>query len=206
MNAPKFDNDRQDWYMTADDAQGTRFYFGVGAWPGSWEVSERKIGDGSVDGNCYSSLAYAFAAFDQTVAEYKNDSWGYVVNLSITWPDDPDDPDGSWLTVPVLSYDTAAGRLERVYPKSIPAPAMPELATFGGEPLTCDMCDDVAAVESVDFSSLLRDIADVRDWCGSYYDAYGKRGEFDAWDDPLFIAVKKLQRYMERRAARVFTA
>ena len=197
----QFDPNRSDWYIWFDDTTDTKLYLGVGDWPGAWSVNVQKIGDGGVDGETYDSPHDAYDAFNAEVDALEHDDWGHIVTLSITWPDDEEGY--CWDSVPVLKADGSS--LEVLAGIGLPTP--PELRVFDRRQFFYETAERIdSAVDSADFSDMLRDIADLRDWCGDYYDAYGQRGEVDAWSDPLFLAAKRVQTAMEARALRVFSA
>lgn len=73
-------------------------------WVGAVCVTVQKVGDGGIDGNTYGSVEQAVEDFNASVRECAADPyWNHDVSLCMTWPDDPNDEDSSWLTEPVIT-------------------------------------------------------------------------------------------------------
>lgn len=73
-------------------------------WDGMVEVSVQQVGDAGIDGNGYDSIEQAVADFNDYVRDYASDPHDcYVITLSKTWPEDPEDEYTSWETEPVIT-------------------------------------------------------------------------------------------------------
>lgn len=76
----------------------------LNGWDGAVSVTVQKVGDGCIDGNTYGSVERAVEDFNASVRECSADPyWNHDVSLCMTWPDEPDDEDSSWLTEPVIT-------------------------------------------------------------------------------------------------------
>lgn len=84
--------------ITVEDAKNA-----LARWDGMLEVTVQIISGSGVSGYSFDSIEEAVAEYNDSIRKCSKSRFGcYMVTLSKTWPEDPDDEDSCWESEPVF--------------------------------------------------------------------------------------------------------